>query len=302
MSRSLWSRCALAVALLPAAALAAPAQDNPIPKIPLPPGIEIPQIEIPQIDGLPQEVQNILKQMLGPAKPATLKWGGAKLKKPGAALLEQLNLPDDQGLIIASVEPGSTEAKAGLKDNDLLLRINNQSVPADPQAFAKFVEGFKADASADLKVLRKGKEQVLRNVKLARVAEDHANPFHGFGGILGNVQVIQQGPGNTMKAETVVNGAKLSRTQEGDDFTGEYSKDKLKIVVTGKLIKGAVVPGLITVHEDKEIRNYQNMDQVPEKHKDAARQVMQPIDLRGLGIPELENLPGLPGLPPRQDF
>ena len=46
---------------------------------------------------------------------------GGFLTQPIEALVDQLDLPKDQGLVLHGISPDSAAAKAGLRNNDILL-------------------------------------------------------------------------------------------------------------------------------------------------------------------------------------
>ena len=91
---------------------------------------------------------------------------GVRVEAPSSAMADQLDLPKDQGLVIAEVVKDSAAAKAGLKANDVLLEINGKTVPSDAAGLAKMLSGMKADESVDALVLRKGKKVAVRGIKL----------------------------------------------------------------------------------------------------------------------------------------
>src|SRR5262249_26547644 len=80
---------------------------------------------------------------------------------------EQLNLPKDQGLVITEVLDNSVAQKAGLKVNDILLKINQQPVSNEPEKLIKLVADIKSDTPFDIVVLRRGKQETIQNVRLA---------------------------------------------------------------------------------------------------------------------------------------
>src|SRR4051812_3064593 len=53
---------------------------------------------------------------------------GVEVQSPPAALIEQLDLPKNQGLLIGKVEGDSAAAKAGLKSYDVLLELDGKPV------------------------------------------------------------------------------------------------------------------------------------------------------------------------------
>ena len=102
------------------------------------------------------------------AAPARARPGrlGAGVAQPGAALADQLGLPDGEGVVVGQVHDGSPAAKAGLKVNDILLKLGGKAVPSDPEQFRQMVEGIKPNAPVDAVILRKGKQQTLKGLTL----------------------------------------------------------------------------------------------------------------------------------------
>ena len=59
-------------------------------------------------------------------------------------LLTQLDVPAGQGVLITQVLPDTPAAKAGLKSNDILLKIGGAAIPSDIEAVGKIVRELKA--------------------------------------------------------------------------------------------------------------------------------------------------------------
>ncbi len=55
---------------------------------------------------------------------------GMSLAPADAALRAQLKLPENQGLIVTQVEPGSPAAAVGIRQNDVLVRLEENSGPS----------------------------------------------------------------------------------------------------------------------------------------------------------------------------
>lgn len=91
---------------------------------------------------------------------------GVRLERPGTALADQLDLPRGQGLVLQEVYPDSTAARAGLKANDVLLEVSGQPVPGEVRDFVKLLDDVKARGALDLVLLRKGKKETVKGVKL----------------------------------------------------------------------------------------------------------------------------------------
>src|SRR2546427_795221 len=75
-----------------------------------------------------RDVRN-LKGKRGSGGPAIDERLGAMMELPNPTLIEQLDLPKEQGMVLCDVLADSAAAKAGLKPHDILLELNGQPVP-----------------------------------------------------------------------------------------------------------------------------------------------------------------------------
>jgi S1-C subfamily serine protease len=89
--------------------------------------------------------------------------------EPSAALVDQLDLPRGQGMLLQEVGANSPAGKAGLKLHDILLEVDGKAVPNDRAQFSKLLEGIAADRKVDVVVMRKGKKETLKGLVLARL-------------------------------------------------------------------------------------------------------------------------------------
>jgi membrane-associated protease RseP (regulator of RpoE activity) len=119
---------------------------------------------------------------------------GVQAVKPSDALADQLDLPKDQGLVIEEVVKDSAAAKAGLKAHDILLEVDGKPVANDPREFKKSLDNVKADAVVDMVVLRKGKKETIKGVKLPE-AKVEKPALGGFGPNFPNFPNVPNGPG-----------------------------------------------------------------------------------------------------------
>lgn len=87
-----------------------------------------------------------------------------------------LALPEGLYLSVASVQPGSPAAKAGLQPHDLLTHLDEQ-VLVNPPQFQRLVRMKKAGDEVTLRYLRAGKEQTV-NVALVEqeIREEETSP------------------------------------------------------------------------------------------------------------------------------
>lgn len=96
-------------------------------------------------------------------------WLGLMCYPPPAVLRAQLNLPKGQGLVVAEVVADGPAAKAGIKENDVLLTAGDKSL-TDLPTLTRLV----ADTGAKqikIKLLRGGKEQTVSATPAERPAE-----------------------------------------------------------------------------------------------------------------------------------
>jgi hypothetical protein len=91
---------------------------------------------------------------------------GIRIEKPSATLIDQLDLPQGEGLVVLDVVGGSAAATAGLKPHDILLEFAGKAVPADGRAFIKMLDGVKSGVPVDATVLRKGRKETIKGVTL----------------------------------------------------------------------------------------------------------------------------------------
>lgn len=281
-----------------------------------------PRPPVPKIDGLPpelaQQLQRVLEQAaLQQRRPAvgdgSLRWGGSRLTKADGNLQMLLGLEDKEGLLVTQVDPNSAADKAGLKANDVLVKINDKAVPNDAESFIKLVKDQKVDAAASLVVVRNGKEQTLKDAKMPLTVQ--ATPLGGAGrpglpgigglGGIGGIRInvnpaikpLGQGKIDKLHLEMTVNGAKVVQKQDGDQFSAEYSKDELKVSVSGKIENGLRKVSEITVTQGKDSNKYASLKDVPAQHRLIVQQLLQAPTSNLMMFPTIPNLQNFPGLP-----
>jgi len=292
----------------------------------------VPRIQVPRIEGLPPEVQQEFDKIqqeidqvfnqgfLQPNRvqpSSAMKWGGMQLKKVAADEQEKLGLPENEGLAIVAVDANSNAEKAGLKAKDVLIKVNNKAVPSDMSALPKFVKDQNAAEPFEIVVLRDGKEETIKNATMPAVVQmPTARPLPAFGGIqlrpmplaipgarINGRMPFQNGlmgrPQN-LNLEMNVNGARIKKVQTGDDFTGEYSKDDLRITVAGKWDNGVNKIADITIQEGKDTAKYKLLNDVPVQHRPLVQQLL-PATVNNFLFPfellrDLQNFPGFPGI------
>ena len=295
----------------------------------------------PGIDGLPQDLNKLqeaqrkqleeLRKQIEQINPGFaqpnglpnkagggLRWGGMKLGSVTPKDRENLGLPEMEGLAIVGVDANSAAEKAGVKANDILVKVNGKPVPNDGAGFEKLVKDLNAD-KFDIIVIRDGKEETLKGTQMPGLVQN--NPIGGnrpggfqirpgglgglmFRGIQINPRINPaqpkqpngkpQGiPLQNSSSDININGTRIGRRQRGAEFSGEYSKDELKINVTGMIENGAAKVAEITVQDGNETKKYNSIADAPANYRVIVEQLL-PSANRNL-------IPQIPGLNPKLD-
>ncbi len=90
---------------------------------------------------------------------------GMTLAPADAALRAQLKLGENQGLIVTQIEPGSPAAAAGVRQNDLLVRLEGEDVQAIPLGKVEDLENAlkeQGERVVSLVLMRSGRQESLK--------------------------------------------------------------------------------------------------------------------------------------------
>lgn len=85
-------------------------------------------------------------------------WLGARVKEAPQVLRDQLDFPEDEGVVIDVVADKGPAAKAGIVPGDLLLRFGDQAV-ATPAELESALRDHEAGEAVAVDLLRKGQRQ-----------------------------------------------------------------------------------------------------------------------------------------------
>ncbi len=276
-----------------------------------------------QLDELLKQIQQINPGFVQPngrvpfnTAGSGLRWGGMKLGSVTPKDREDLGLPDMEGLAIVVVDPDSAAEKAGVKAKDILVKINGKPVPNDGAGLEKLVKDMNAE-KFDIVVLRDGKEETLKGTQMPALVQN--NPIGGGGraGIQIRNGFMIRGfpiaprpnpkqpkqpmanpdgagiPLQNSSSDIDENGIKISRKQRGADFTGEFSKDDLRISVIGVIVNGAVKVTNITMQDGKDTKKFTSIADAPANYRVIIEQLL-PSANRNL-------VPNIPGIRPKLD-
>lgn len=222
------------------------------------PQIQFPNIQIPNVPNVGRFNLVPGRRGLGGMMQETRL--GASLNSPSATLVDQLDLPKDQGLILEDVRDDSAAAKAGLKKYDILLELNGKPVSSDMQAFAKQLQDIKPDEAVDAVVLRKSKKETVKGIKLPKAeVQPNVNPFNlpinpfgGLGNAFGNVRNI-------------------SMMRTNDSFTLKSNDGDVNYVITGKIEDGKATTTEINIDDKK----YESVEKVPAEHREKVSELVK---------------------------
>ncbi len=224
---------------------------------------------------------------------------GIQVQKPDATLVEQLDLPKSEGLVIAHVQAGSAAAKAGLKAHDILIEFNGKPVADDPSKLVRMVNDLKADTTVDAVVLRKGKKETIKGITVPerKALPPAQNFFPGqgarFGGGPGQLGLQPMQPGVQLpQVGQMMQGGMLGQGLPGfppqgrqgvlttnfrveNRFTTRHQEGSLIITVTGTVADGKVKVSQIQVQDGRESHKYESLAEVPEQYRDKVKNLVE---------------------------
>jgi hypothetical protein len=204
---------------------------------------------------------------------------GAGVERPSSVLVEQLDLPKDQGLVLDNVLASSAAAKAGLKTNDILLELNGKAVPSDLEAFRKLLAEIKPDAPVDAVVLRKGKRESVKGMTLPEVKEDAPGlgGFPNFPNLPANlIPPVPPLPAAPPIAR-IGQGNFMTTTVNNDHFTIRKGGAGMFINVSGTLVDGKPEVKSVQISDGGQITNADSLDKVPEKYRDQVKELLKSV-------------------------
>jgi serine protease Do len=99
-------------------------------------------------------------------------WLGVAIQDVDADLQRALNLPTTSGVLIGDVQPDTPAGRAGVQRGDVVTHVDGQPVGSSG-VFRNRIAAAGADATVELRLIRKGKEQTV-SVKLGELPGESA--------------------------------------------------------------------------------------------------------------------------------
>jgi hypothetical protein len=188
---------------------------------------------------------------------------GAQVARPTAVLVDQLDLPKDQGQVMEEVGPNSPAAKAGVRKNDVLLELDGKPVPSDHEQFIKLLDGIPAGKAVDAVVMRKGRKETVKGLTLPAVKAAAANPpalpnLPGIGGLVPNL-----------------GRRSITTSRVNDQFTTTQRDGNLTITVKGKISQGKAEVSEVTIEDGGQTKTYDSVSKVPAAHQEAVKKLIE---------------------------
>jgi beta-lactamase regulating signal transducer with metallopeptidase domain len=176
---------------------------------------------------------------------------GVTIEAVPAVIVEQLDLPKGQGVIIAQVIDGTPAAKAGLKTNDIVLEVAGKSVTVDD--LSKVVAGLKNDESFEVIVIRKGKREALKGVTIPSPAKSPS----------------------TKEVPKKSSQSSMSVSVNNDQFEIVAKEDGLAYTLTGTVGDEATVSVVIAEKDQK--KEYKGLKSVPAEHREKVGKLLKSV-------------------------
>lgn len=116
---------------------------------------------------VPINMARHIMELLIAGKPITRGYLGVSMQDITSDLAQQFNLPDQNGVLVDDVLPGTPAAKAGVQSGDVITALNGKAVP-DARTLQLAVSEIDPGSSVDLKLIRNGEAKTL-SVTLAEL-------------------------------------------------------------------------------------------------------------------------------------
>ena len=110
---------------------------------------------------VPSDVAREVYQRLRETGQVARGWLGVRMQELTPELVEQLQIPNGRGALVADVVPGGPAAEAGIEQGDVIVRWNGDEV-ADPIDLGLIVARTTIGSVAEVVVMRDGNEVSLR--------------------------------------------------------------------------------------------------------------------------------------------
>jgi beta-lactamase regulating signal transducer with metallopeptidase domain/C-terminal processing protease CtpA/Prc len=208
---------------------------------------------------------------------------GVAVETISPAIAEHLKLPNEVGLLVTHVLDGSPAAKAGIKVNDVLVKIGSEMVPAKSVGFGNWVSKLKANTPLEVVVLRKGETLNVGNANLERLTKEDSLKTQEAARVRRVEANKERQKILALKDRDKATATTTVVARKGDTLTITHKEAGATLIVTGVLKDGKAQIGTIEVNDGKETRKYSNVQAVPEPYRAQVEKLVEAVS-------RLENL------------
>jgi hypothetical protein len=190
---------------------------------------------------------------------------GIRIERPSDVLVSQLELPNGQGLVCTDVPANSIAGQIGLKPNDILMEVDGKAVSNEGTEFVKQLKEIKGDKAVDVVVMRKGKKETLKGVKIPEPQIQNVEPVAPFN----RPEPLRAPAANT-------EGVRVERSN--DAFTIIVTKDGAKVTVAGSKEGAAdAKPDSIEIEQDGKSNKIESIEQLPKGLQESVQKALKSI-------------------------
>jgi beta-lactamase regulating signal transducer with metallopeptidase domain len=206
---------------------------------------------------------------------------GVRIERPSDVLTSQLDLPAGQGQVLTDVPAESVAGKAGLKPNDILLEIGGKSVSSNFADFHKTLADIKPDTAVDVVVMRKGKKETIKGVKLPEPKP--AADFPAFQDFQLRPPVALPVPDFAPqkplpRPDGVGASGETTRVEQVNDaFTVFHAKDGVKVTIAGTKEGGVPKAESIEVDDHGKTTKAESIDKLPKEYQGLATEALKAV-------------------------
>jgi S1-C subfamily serine protease len=88
-------------------------------------------------------------------------WLGVRITSLTPALASEGGFPVEEGVLIIQVMPGNPAARAGLRDNDIVISLSGEATP-DLETFQKVLRRYRAGDTVELGLVRDSRNIAIK--------------------------------------------------------------------------------------------------------------------------------------------
>jgi hypothetical protein len=204
---------------------------------------------------------------------------GAVVQVPPPVVVDQLELPANKGLVVLDVQPDSPAEKAGIRKNDVLLEFAGKLVPSDLVDFTNDVRDHKVGEEVDAVVVRRGKRETIKGIKLAEFRTAIDGRFGNQPAFIPEQRIPQVRLQNLPGTANVQGGFSDSMQVRVDNnsFQVESTNGKLKATLKGSRDNNKMTPQELRIRDGDEVVDVRDMAQVPERYRPLFERMLRSV-------------------------